>query len=249
MIIRSQSDLQNIIKGGQITKKVLNKALSVIKPGITTMQIEDTVVNELKANNAQASFKGVNAGEGPYPYSCCVSVNHQLVHTLPSDAVVIKSGDLVTVDLGVKYKGLHTDTAYTVEVETKKQEYFLSVGKKALKQAVKTAVAGVKIGDISAIFQKIVEDAGFNVSIDLVGHGIGHKLHEPPQVPCFGQKGRGETLQENMLVAFEIMYMQGEPYLALGDDGFSFDTKDKSLSAQFENTILVQKNKEPLIII
>lgn len=249
MIINNKADMENIIKGGQITRLVLDAALSVIKPGITTMHIEDTVVKTLKQQNATASFLGVNAGEGPYPFSCCVAVNHQLVHTLPSNEVVIKKGDLVTVDLGVKYKGIHTDTAYTIEVETKKQEYFLSVGKKALKQAVKAAKAGVKTGDISAVFQKIVEDAGFNVSIDLVGHGIGHKLHEPPQIPCFGQKGTGEVLKENMLVALEVMYMQGEPYLALGSDGFSFDTKDKSLSAQFENTILIQKDKEPVIIV
>jgi methionyl aminopeptidase len=249
MIIKTNQELQDFIKGGQITKTVLKAALSEIKVGVSTMQIEQTVARVIKENNSIPSFLGVNAGDGPYPYSCCVSINHQLVHTLPSTSAIIKKGDIVTVDLGVKHKGLHTDTAYTVEVDSKDNEYFLNIGKKALKLALRQVKAGVKTGNLSYEMQKTVEDAGFSVSYDLVGHGIGHKLHEPPQITCFGSKNTGEELKENMVIAVEIMYMKGKPTLTMGKDGFSFDTKDGSLAAQFEHTLVVQKNKPPLIIV
>jgi len=162
--------------------------------------------------------------------------------------VLVKKGDLVTIDVGVVYKGINTDTAYTVEVNSKKQTFFLNTGKKALKKAVNQAIVGNKIGDISFFMEDTALKAGFNVSYDLVGHGIGYKLHEPPQIPCYGRKHSGERLNENQVLAIEIMYMQGENTLALGKDGFSFDTKDKSLSAQFEHTVVVSKNK-PIIIV
>lgn len=249
MIVNNQKDLNSLIRGGQITKLVLKKALDAIKVGVSTMDINTVVENEIKKHGASASFYGVDAGEGPYPYSCCVSINHQVVHTLPSSKSIIKTGDIVTVDLGVKYKGFHTDTAYTVQVNSNSEEYFLNTGKKALKAALRQAIAGNYTGDLSHQMQKHAESAGFTVSVDLVGHGIGRKLHEPPQILCYGKKGSGEKLKAGQALAVEIMYMKGKSDLVLGEDGFSIDTKDKGLAAQFEHTIVVQENSNPLIIV
>jgi methionyl aminopeptidase len=219
----------------------------LIKPGVNTLEIDAFIKKEIENQKGIPSFLNYDTRAGIYPYSSCIALNYQLVHTTPKKDVIIQNGDLVTIDLAVNYKGIHADTAYTIEVGTNNEEHFLNVGKRALKNALKAAKAGNKIGDISYEMQKEVEKFGFNVSYDLVGHGIGHKMWEPPQIPCFGQKGTGLKLEKSQALAIEIMYMKGSPRLKLGEDGFSMDTADKSLSAQFEHTIIVT-DSNPIII-
>ena len=242
MILNNIKQLQYLRQGGNINRSILEGALNIIRPNITTLDIETFVSKKIQEYEVQPAFLGYDAGDGPYPFATCVSVNHQLVHTLPSKKSKIKKGDLVTIDMGVIYKGLNTDTAYTVEVGNGHvHDVFLSAGKAGLNNALKKAKVGNRIGDLSYEMQKSAEGAGFNVSVDLVGHGIGKKLHEPPQIPCYGKKDTGERLKEGMVLAIEIMYMQGSPKLTIGEDGFSLDTFDGSLSAQFEHTVVIGK--------
>lgn len=249
MIIRNDQDLQNLRFGGKINKKILSETLGIIKPGISTMDIENFVIGRMKEFKVTPSFLNYNAGDGPYPFYTCVSINHQLVHTLPSDTAIIKEGDLVTVDMGVKYNGLHTDTAFTIEAgDTNKHFEFLKAGQKGLENALKRAVVGNRLGDVSYEMQKAVESAGFNVSRDLVGHGIGNKLHEPPQVLCYGRRGTGEALVKNQVLAIEVMYMEKDTRLVVGDDGFSLDTYDRGLSAQFEHTVVVKSGNCEILV-
>ncbi len=248
MIVKNDKDLNYLKESGRICKLALQTGISAIKPGLTTMEINDIVHKVIVDEGGKPAFLGYNAGEGPYPYATCVCINYQLVHAIPRTDAIIKKGDLVTIDVGVDFRGLITDSSNTIEVETNNEQFFLNTGRRALKAAVKQAKAYNKIGDISYEMQKEVEGAGFNVSLDLVGHGVGHKLHEEPQIPCYGHKGRGLQLINGMVLAIEIMYMKGSPKLVLGEDDFSFDTKDKSLSAQIEHTIVVT-DKDPIILV
>lgn len=248
MILKTEEELQNYIIAGKIHKTALDEGIKCIYEGVSTFDINKKVASVIKDQGARPSFLGYNAGDGKYPFESCICINHQLVHALPSKNVIVKKGDIVTIDLGILYKGINTDGAYTVEVGSSNEQFFLNTGKRALKEGIKQAIVGKKVGDISSAMQKCVENAGFTVSVDLVGHGIGKKLHEPPQIPCFGKKGTGEILIKNMVIAVEIMYMKGQSPLVLGNDGYSFDTKDKSLSAQFEHTLIVSE-KLPIVIV
>lgn len=248
MIIKTEDDLTYLKESGRICSLALKTGISSIKSDISTLEINNIVESVILDNGGKPAFLGYNAGEGPYPFATCVCINHQLVHAIPQKNVIVKKGDLVTIDVGVNFKGLITDSSNTIEVETNNEQFFLNTGRRALKAALKQAVALNHVEDISYEMQKEVEGAGFNVSLDLVGHGVGKKLHEEPQIPCYGRKGRGALLTKGLVIAIEIMYMKGKPTLVLGEDGFSFDTKDKSLSAQIEHTVVVT-DKEPLILV
>lgn len=247
MILTRKEQYNCYLECGKIAKEALVAGLNSIKVGSTTLEINNVCAKVIKKYNATPSFLNYNNGDGVYPFETCVCLNDELVHAIPSKYRIIKKGDLVTIDLGVFYKGLHTDLSYTKEVETKNHSFFLNVGKKALKRAINLAIVGKKIGDLSSEMQKTVEDSNFSVSVDLVGHGIGEKLHEKPQIPCFGKRNMGERLIEGMVLAVEIMYMMGKPDIKIGKDGFAYVTKDGSLSAQFEHTVIVQKG-EPIIV-
>jgi len=249
MIIEKKEQLEALREGGKINKKILHDALKKVVPGVSTYSINEFVVKEMNKANVKPSFLGYDAGDGPYPYSTCISINYHLVHTLPSKKSIIKDGDLVTIDMGVLHKGFHTDTAFTIEVGSNNNyKHFLASGKKSLKNALKKAKAGNYTGDLSYEMQKAVEGGGYNVSVDLVGHGIGRKLHEPPQVLCYGKKGTGDLLVKNMALAVEVMYMVGSPKLTIGSDGFSLDTYDGSISAQFEHTLVVGEKCPEILV-
>ncbi|MBP7859945.1 type I methionyl aminopeptidase, partial [Patescibacteria group bacterium] len=232
---------------GRIAKEALDTGIKSLRVGINTLEINNICAQVIQKYGATPSFLNYDNGDGVYPFASCVCVNEELVHALPSKTKILKSGDIVTIDLGVFYNGFHTDLSYTKEIETKNQDYFLNVGKNSLRDAIKQAIVGNYIGDVSQAMQKAVEDANFTVSVDLVGHGIGKKLHEKPQVPCFGRKKSGEKLIEGMVLAIEVMYMKGKSGIKIGKDGFAYVTKDGSLSAQFEHTVIVQKD-QPIIL-
>lgn len=247
MILKNKNDLKNLVKSGQISKSALSLAISSIEAGVKTIDIENKVHEHIKKQGGKPAFLGYDAGDGPYPFATCISVNNVLVHGLPSK-YVIQKGDIVTVDLGTIYNQIYTDTSYTIEVGTTEQSHFLNTGKKALKRAISQAISGNKIGDISYYMQHITESNGYTVSPDLVGHGIGKSLHESPQIPCLGKKNTGQKLVENQVLAIEIMYMKGKSALVMSEDNFGIETKDYSLSAQFEHTVLVKNNKPQIIV-
>jgi len=235
--IKTQNEINLMSEGGKISALALSEVLKNIKVGVTTLSLDKIAEDIIKKHNALSSFKNV---EG-YKYTTCINVNEGLVHGIPNN-YRIKKGDIVSIDLGVLYKGFHTDLSYTIEVETKNQTVFLDTGVQALEQGIFNCIAGNKIGDISNSMQRVIERAGYSVSRDLVGHGIGVDLHEDPYVPGYGSKNFGSELKEGMVLAVEIIYQKGKPKLKVANDGWTIETLDGSLGALFEHTVAVTTN-------
>ncbi len=239
--IKSPEEINRIREGGQIVHRILREVAALIKPGVSTWELNEYAEKEIAKASGSASFKGYGDSSNPFPAALCTSVNEAVVHGIPSKDVILKEGDIVGLDIGMKYKGLYTDTAITVgvgKVSTKAQK-LMDVTKKALSEAIKQAKVGNSVGDIANAAQTIVEKAGFNVVRDLVGHGVGHGVHEEPSVPNYGRKGSGMKLQEGMVLAIEPMVVIGGYKLEYEEDGWTIVTKDHSLAAHFEHTVAV----------
>lgn len=242
IFLKSPEEIQIMIQGGKIASKTVKTVLAQIHVGVTTMELEQIAYKTILDLGGKPSFTTVDN----YKFATCININDSIVHGLPND-YQIKAGDLVSIDLGVLYKGLHTDISYTVEVETSKEKKFLDIGKKALEMAVKQAVLGNSVGDVSNAIETTVERAGYSVSEELVGHGVGYLLHEDPYIPGYGRKGAGPKLKEGMTLAIEVIYQKGKPKLKLDNDKWTIRTADGSLSGLFEQTVAVTKSG-PLII-
>lgn len=241
----TRQELITMRKAGKVAASSLRKLKSFIKPGILTKEIEEFFEREIsKYPGMEAAFKGFMN----YPASCCVSINEEVVHGIPSQRI-IKEGDLVSVDLGIKYKGLFVDTAYTYIAgeSTPLTKRLVEVTKKSLKQGIKQIQPGKKMGDLSSVIQKYVEENKFSVIRRFVGHGIGRSLHLPPEIPNFGQEDEGEELQAGYVLAVEPMVSAGDFEVDILDDGWTAKTKDGSLAAHFEHTIAITK-KGPWIL-
>jgi len=225
-------------KGGIILAKLLQNAKSFCQPGIKTQDVDAFIENQIIASNAKPSFKNFKG----YPSSSCISINDELVHTLPSGRKIAK-GDIVSLDAGVFYEGFHTDAAITFGVGkiSKSAEHLIDITKKSLYEGIKIIAPKVKIGDVQSRIQQVIEKANLYVIRDLSGHGIGRKLQEYPSIPNFGIPGSGFTLEEGMTICLEPMVAIGTHKIILRNDKWSVATADKSLSAHFEHTILVTK--------
>ncbi|MDP8289370.1 MAG: type I methionyl aminopeptidase [Candidatus Susulua stagnicola] len=241
----SRQDLEKMRKAGKVAAMVLKKLKSFIKPGSSTKDIEEFFEQEIsKYPGMEAAFKGFM----DYPASCCVSINEEIIHGIPSQKL-IKSGDLVSVDLGIKYQGLFVDTAYTYAIGKVSSlgKRLIKATKKSLKQGISQIRVGKRVGDISSVIQKHVEKNGFSVVRRFVGHGIGRDLHLPPEVPNFGDPNCGEELLEGFVIAVEPMVSSGDFNVDVLSDGWTAKTKDNSLSAHFEHTIAITK-KGPWVL-
>ena len=236
-------------EGGRILGEILKKLSEEVKPGITTWSLEEKARQMTKETGTEPAFLGYNG----YPAALCVSVNEEVVHCLPSERV-IKPGDLVSLDLGIKYKGFNVDSAITVlagpeqddsQLELKKR--LIKITEECLDKGIEMVKPGNAIGDISSAVQKHAEKNGFSVIRDLVGHGIGRKLHEEPEVPNFGKAGKGPKLEEGMVIAIEPMLGAGSPQVVEDKKTMAWKTRDGSLSAHFEHTIAITKNR-PLVL-
>jgi methionyl aminopeptidase len=208
------------------------------------MELDRLAERLIKEAGGKPSFKTVDG----YKWSTCICVNDCIVHGAPN-SYILKKGDIVSIDVGMYFKGFHTDTASSVIVANKDDE-FLTAGKKALEKAISKARAGNRIGDISLAIQKEIEGAGFSVVRSLVGHGISKQLHEDPQIPCFleGKIKDTKKLKNGMTIAVEVIYMEGGAMVKVDKkDGWSIRTKDGSRSAMFEHTIAIT-DKDPLIL-
>jgi methionyl aminopeptidase len=234
--IKTPEEIELMAEGGKIIVEVLKKVLTAIKPGVTTMELEEIADSAITFSGAKPSFKTVKG----FDFAACINVNEGLVHGLPG-GYVIKVGDLVSVDMGAFYKGFHTDLAYTVEVESSKHKNFLEAGEIALEAGISQCKVGNHIGDISSAMQKVIEKSGFTVSRDLVGHGIGKELHEDPHVPGYGKPGEGPEIKEGMLFALEIIYQTGSPEIAIAEDDWTIKTADGSIGGLFEHTVAATK--------
>ena len=241
----SDEDLKIMRRAGKAAGQILKKIGRIIAPGISTRDIEKFFERELaKFKGMEPAFKGFSG----YPASCCVSINEEIIHGIPSDRL-IRDKDLVSVDLGIKYHGLYVDTAYTYMVgkagpQAKK---LLRVTQDSLYKAIKCLKLPVTTGDIGSEVQGCVEANGFSVIRRFVGHGIGSQLHLEPEVPNFGEKGRGANLPAGCAVAIEPMVSAGSCDVDILSDGWTAKTKDNSLSAHFEHTVAITK-RGPLIL-
>lgn len=231
--IREGLRIELMRKSGEITAKALKKVLQSIKVGVSGLELDQIAETEIKKYKGELSFKSVKN----YNFASCITINDQVVHGLPSGQK-IKEGDLVSIDLGTVYKGWHTDAAWTVEVNNKKNK-FLEIGEEALWQGIAKAVEGNKIGDISAAIQQKVEGAGYSVVRSLVGHGVGRALHEEPEVPGFGEAGTGPILKAGTTLAIEVIYIMGKKDVVLDQDGWTIKSADGSPAGLFEMSIIV----------
>jgi len=239
METKNQKEISIMRCGGKILAGILKKSANIVKPGISTIEIDEYIENYIIKNKAKPSFKNYKG----YPYSSCISINDELVHGLPSQKT-LNSGDIVSIDIGVYYEGYHTDAAITVPVgiisnEAKK---LISITNKSLEEGIKLIRPKTKIGNIQNRIQSIIEESNYSVIRDLSGHGIGKRLQEFPSIPNVGSKGSGMELMEGMTFCLEPMVSMGSHKVITLEDGWTVVTADKSLSAHFEHTIAVTKD-------
>ncbi|HOJ51717.1 MAG TPA: type I methionyl aminopeptidase [Syntrophales bacterium] len=239
VIIRRQEEIERIRESNLIVAEVLDALKKEVKAGVTTKELNEYCEELVRKWGAKPAFKGYRG----YPYALCTSVNEEVVHGMPSDRR-LKEGDILSLDFGVYYKGYYGDAAITVPVGEVSEEArkLIKVTEAALYKGIEEAQAGNRLGDISAAVQSHVEGAGFSVVRDFVGHGIGSELHEDPQIPNFGVRGRGVLLKEGMVLAIEPMVNAGTYKVKVLDDGWTVVTEDGSLSAHFEHSIAITAN-------
>jgi len=237
--IKKPEEIKIMEEGGRILASVMKELERVVGPGIATKELDRLAESLVFKYKAKPSFKGYNG----FPACLCVSINEEIVHGLPS-ARILKEGDIVSLDLGLFYKGYNTDMAITLPVGKIDPEAsrLIRITKKALKRGIKKVKPGNTFGDISNAIQKCAESQGFNVVRDLCGHGIGKELHEEPQILNYGKRGSGPEITEGMVFCLEPMVTIGDWKLKKGADGFVFITVDGSLSAHLEHTVAVTKS-------
>jgi len=228
-------------RSGHIVHQVLEAARELVAPGVSTMELELVAERMIRDLGAKSAFKGY------YDYPCvlCTSVNDEIVHGIPSERRVLKAGDIVSLDCGVVLDGYYGDAAITVPVGSQisaELQKLLGVTRESLFLGIEAARAGNTVGDVGAAVQQHVEANGFSVVREFVGHGIGTRLHEDPQVPNYGTPGHGPKLRDGMVLAIEPMVNMGKPGTRLLDDKWTAVTEDGSYSAHFEHCIAVTKN-------
>lgn len=243
--IKSHSEIEKMREAGRITGLALVEISKHIKPGVSTAELDKIAFNFIKKQGATPSFLHYNG----YPASICASVNDAVVHGIPSKEIILKEGDIISIDVGAYKNGYHGDAARTYPVGkiSDEAERLIRVTKQSFFEGIKHAVHGAKLGDISAAIQEYVEDNGYSVVRDLVGHGIGRNMHEDPSVPNFGHHGRGVRLAAGMALAIEPMVNAGEYDICVLDDDWTVVTEDGSLSAHYENTVIITRG-EPEIL-
>jgi methionyl aminopeptidase len=239
VILKLPEEIEKARASNRIVAEVLSKLREKIKPGVTTRELDKFAESVTEKRGAKPAFKGYRG----YPYSLCTSVNEQVVHGMPSERVLIE-GDIIGIDFGVCHQGFFGDAAVTLPVGKvdEKALRLMQVTEQSLYAGIERAGAGNRLGDISAAVQGKVEAAGFSVVRDFVGHGIGKNLHEDPQIPNFGKKGRGVELKTGMILAIEPMVNAGGYKVRVLPDGWTVITEDGSLSAHFEHSVAITEN-------
>lgn len=239
--LKTAQEIEVLAAGGKILAQILEELSRAAKPGVPAQEIDELARELMKKYGVKSSFLGYESrGHGLYPAVTCISVNEGVVHGIPGKRR-FESGDLVGLDCGVIYEGLYLDAARTVPIGEVSPEALalLEVTRKALVLGIERARVGNKIGDISEAIQTYIEDHGFGVVTQLVGHGVGYEVHEEPQVPNFGKAGTGPKIEAGLVIAIEPMVTAGRPHVMTGQDGWTIETADKGLSAHEEDTVAV----------
>jgi len=244
IVCKSAAEIERMRSANVLVADVLAELAAMVAPGVTTTDLDAAAERLVRAGGAEPAFKGYRG----YPCTLCASVNEQVVHGIPS-ARALESGDVVSLDMGVKLNGFYGDSAVTVAVGTVSDAAasLLRVTREALDKGIAQVQLGGRISDIGHAIQKHVEAHGFSVVREFVGHGIGAALHEEPQIANYGEPGRGPRLAEGMVLAIEPMVNMGRPAVKVLGDGWTAVTKDGSLSAHFEHTVAVTK-AGPLVL-
>ncbi|MBZ9577767.1 type I methionyl aminopeptidase [Patescibacteria group bacterium] len=237
--IKTEKEIQVMREGGKILAEIMAELENKVEPGITTKHLDKVASGLVLKYGAKPSFKNYQG----FPDTLCTSVNEELVHCLPSNRK-LQQGDIVSLDLGIRYKGFHTDMAITIPVGkiSPEAQRLIRITKKALKRGLRKVRPGNTFGDIGNTVQRYVEDQGYNVVRELCGHGIGKEVHQEPQVPNYGKRKSGPKLAEGMTFCIEPMVTAGDWHLKKAEDGYGFQTRDNSLCAHFEHTLAVTQN-------
>jgi methionyl aminopeptidase len=238
IVCKSTAEIEKMRRSGRVVREVLNHLKTLVAPGVTTMELEQAAEQKMKDLGATPAFKGY------YDYPCvlCTSINEEIVHGIPSAKRVLKAGDIVSIDCGVVLDGYYGDAAITVPVDasvTPELRKLLEVTEASLYRGIEAARIGNAVGDVGASVQEFVEANGFSVVREFVGHGIGTRLHEEPQIPNYGTRGHGPRLREGMVLAIEPMVNFGKPGTRVLDDKWTAVTADGSYSAHFEHCVAV----------
>ena len=237
--IKTKEEISIMAEGGKLLADVLRKIEKEVKPGLETKKLDSLAESLIKKAGGEPSFKGY----GGFPATMCISINDEIVHGIPSERK-IEEGDIISLDIGMKYKGYHSDMATTLSVGeiSLKAKKLLEVTKKSLEIGISKVKPGRTFGDIGNAIQEYAESNGFGVVRDLCGHGIGRNLHEDPEILNYGKKGSGFKIEEGMVFCLEPMITIGDWKIKMGKDGYVFKTRDGSLSAHFEHMMAVTKD-------
>lgn len=239
IILKSTEEIEKMRRSGQITAQLSQKLAEKVKPGVTTKELDRVASTLIKMHRARSAFLGFRG----FPASICTSVNDQIVHGIPG-SYRLREGDIISIDFGVIYQGYYSDMAITLPVGniSKNAQRLIKVTKSALAYGISQMVPGNRLYDISSAIQECAESNGFSVVRDLVGHGIGQKMHEEPQIPNFGKRSTGPYLKAGMVFALEPMVNMGGYEIETLDDNWTVVTADGSLSCHFEHTVAITDN-------
>ena len=245
IIVKNSEQLALMRKAGRITAEALLVARDMIRPGISTKEIDTKIRSFIEKCDAVPSFLGY----GGFPGSACISINEQVIHGIPSDRVILREGDIVKIDVGARYRGYNGDSARTYPVGKVSDEALrlISVTERSFYEAMKYAKAGCRVGDLGFAVENFVISNGFSVVRDFVGHGVGAQLHEEPSVPNYGRAGRGARLYPGMTLAVEPMVNAGVENVKVLKDGWTVKTLDGKLSAHYENSIVITEG-DPILL-
>jgi methionyl aminopeptidase len=240
IVIKTAKEVEKMRRAGGIVREVLHTVRSMVKPGVTTLDLEKVAEEMIEKAGAKPAFKGYHG----FPCVLCTSLNDQVVHGIPSVKTVLREGDILSVDCGAVIDGYYGDSAITIPVGkvAAGTQRLLDITQGSLERAIEAVRPGATLGDVGAAVQEMVEAEGFSVVKEFVGHGIGTHMHEDPQIPNFGQRGRGVRLREGMVLAIEPMVNAGGDAVRVLKDGWTAVTEDGSLSAHFEHTVAVTKD-------
>ena len=245
IIIKNSEQLMLMKTAGRITAEALLLARDMVRPGISTKEIDTKIHDFIKKSGAIPSFLGY----GGFPGSACISINNEVIHGIPSDRKILQEGDIVKIDVGARYRGYNGDSARTFPVGKVSDEALrlISVTEMSFYEAMKFAKAGNRVGDIGSAVENFVISNGFSVVRDFVGHGVGAELHEEPEIPNFGRAGRGARLYSGMTLAIEPMVNAGGHEVKVQKDGWTVTTLDGKLSAHYENSIAIT-DSDPILL-
>ena len=240
IVCRSAAELERMREAGRLVGEVLTELTARVKPGVTTAELDELAEARIRRAGATPAFKGYHG----YPATICASINEEVIHGIPSGRRVLNEGDVISIDVGASLEGYFGDSAVTLAVGkvSESAATLLRVTEESLFKAIERVRPGGRISDIGHAVQAHVEAYGFSVVREFVGHGIGQRMHEEPQVPNYGEPGRGPRLAEGMVLAIEPMVNAGKPAVKVLGDGWTAVTRDRSLSAHFEHTVAVTAN-------